>query len=252
LISSGFKPLGVTDCLNYGNPEKDEVAYQFVKSVDGIAEACREADIPVVSGNVSLYNESPERRVFPTPTIGIVGYTDSPDKLIKASFSSGETVFLIGNQINDDSKIGGSLYQRVLYDFLGGEVPTTDAKLEIKLEEAIFDLRDKKLIGGCVDVSEGGLFGAVFEGVKSGNTGFKGSLVFCKDEEKALFGEITGSYVISTSEPEKVKKSLEAKQTQYKILGLCVDECFEFDDYEFDTQKLFDLYDKSIESEMEE
>ncbi len=66
LISSGFKPLGVTDCLNYGNPEKDEVAYQFVKSVEGIASACREANVPVVSGNVSFYNESPERRVFPT------------------------------------------------------------------------------------------------------------------------------------------------------------------------------------------
>ncbi len=65
LISSGFKPLGVTDCLNYGNPEKDEVAYQFVKSVEGIASACREANVPVVSGNVSFYNESPERRVFP-------------------------------------------------------------------------------------------------------------------------------------------------------------------------------------------
>ena len=86
LVSSGFKPLGITDCMNYGNPEKAEVAYQFVKSIDGIADACRESKIPVVSGNVSFYNESPEYRVFPTPTIGMVGYADIRIKLIKNDF----------------------------------------------------------------------------------------------------------------------------------------------------------------------
>lgn len=251
LISSGFKPLGVTDCLNYGNPEKDEVAYQFVKSVEGIADACREANVPVVSGNVSFYNESPERRVFPTPTIGMVGYTDSPDKLLKSVFSTGETVFLIGKNINDDSDIGGSLYQRVLYDFLGGEVDKTDSSLENQLEETVFELRDNNLVGGCVDVSEGGLFGAVFEGIKNGNTGFKGNLIFINDEEKALFGEITGRYVISTSEPEKTQNILQSKQIHYKILGLCADNTLEFNGYNFDLRKLYDLYDKSIESEME-
>lgn len=251
LISSGFKPLGVTDCLNYGNPEKDEVAYQFVKSVEGIAEACREAKIPVVSGNVSFYNESQERRVFPTPTIGMVGYVDSPDKLLKAAFSTGETVILLGNQIHNDSNVGGSLYQRVLYDFLGGKIHKTDASLEKNLEETIFELRDNNILGGCIDVSEGGLFGAVFEAVKNGNTGFKGNLIFCKDEEKALFGEITGRYVFSTADVEKTEKILQSKQIQYKILGNCIDKALEFDGYSLDFKKLYDLYDKTIELEME-
>ena len=251
LISSGFKPLGVTDCLNYGNPEKDEVAYQFVKSIEGIADACREAKVPVVSGNVSFYNESQDRRVFPTPTIGMIGYTDSVDKLLKAAFATGETVILLGKEITDDSNIGGSLYQRVLYDFLGGKVDKSDFNLEKNLEETIFELRDNKLIGGCIDVSEEGLFGAVFEGVKNGNTGFKGNLIFCKDEEKALFGEITGRYIISTAELEKTKKILQSKQIQYKILGDCVNNIMEFDGYIFDLRKLYDLYDKSIELEME-
>lgn len=251
LISSGFKPLGVTDCLNYGNPEKDEVAYQFVKSIDGIADACRKAGVPVVSGNVSFYNESPERRVFPTPTIGMVGYTDSPDKLLKSAFNTDETVILLGKEIFDDSNVGGSLYQRVLYDFLGGEVDKVDANLEKKLEEVIFELRDNKLISGCVDVSEGGLFGAVFEGIKNGNTGFIGSLISCNNHEKALFGEITGRYVISTARIEETKKILESKQIQYKILGQCINNTLEFDGYSFDVKKLFDMYDNSIESEME-
>lgn len=251
LISSGFEPLGVTNCLNYGNPEKDEVAYQFVNSVKGIASACREANVPVVSGNVSFYNESPERRVFPTPTIGIIGYVDSPDKLLKAAFSSGETVILIGNQISDGSNIGGSLYQRTLYDFLGGEVDKVDEKLETSLKNSIFKLRNSKLISGCVDVSEGGLFGAVFEGVRNGNTGFKGSLISCKNEEKALFGEISGRYVISTSDKETTVKILESLNMQYKILGLCVNNTLEFDGYSFDLNKLIELYDNFIESEME-
>jgi len=251
LISSGFKPLGATNCLNYGNPEKNEVAYQFVKSVEGIADACRKEGIPVVSGNVSFYNESEERRVFPTPTIGIVGYTDSSEKLLKEAFSMGETVILLGKELNDDSNIGGSLYQRVLYDFIGGEVDKTNAELEKQLEETIFEMRDNKLIGGCIDVSEGGLFGAVFEAVKKGNTGFKGNLIFCEDEEKALFGEITGRYLISTMELEKAKNILESKQIPHKILGNCVDSLMEFDGYSFDLTKLSNLYDKSIESEME-
>jgi len=251
LISSGFEPLGVTDCLNYGNPEKDEVAYQFVKSVDGISDACREANIPVVSGNVSFYNESPERRVFPTPTIGIAGYTESPDNLLKAEFSEKETLILLGKQISEDSNIGGSLYQRVLYDFLGGDVDKTDVNLEIQLKNAIFALRNKKLIGGCIDVSEGGLFGAVFEGIKSGNTGFKGTLISGANHEIALFGEITGRYIISTSKPDEVIKMLESAKIQYNTLGCCVGGTMEFDGYNIDVAELIDLYDKSIELEME-
>jgi len=252
LVSSGFEPLGITDCLNYGNPEKDEVAYQFVKSVKGIADACKEMNIPVVSGNVSFYNESPQRRVFPTPTIGMIGYADSPEKLINSAFNEGDTLVLLGNDIVEDSFVGGSLYQRVLYDFLGGEVDIADAELEVELKNAIFRLRDKGLISGCVDVSEGGLVGAVFEGVRRGNTGFKGYIIGNIDKEakeKALFGEINGRYVISTSEPEKLEQELDVP---YRVLGKCFNGKFRFDGYDLDLNTLYDLYDNSIELEMNE
>jgi len=250
LVSSGFQPLGVTDCMNFGNPEKDEVAYQFVKSIDGIADGCKGAEIPVVSGNVSFYNESPDGRVFPTPSIGMVGYTDSPDKLIKASFMENETVFLIGKEIKDDSDIGGSLYYRVQYDFLGGIVDDADAKLEKQLRDTIFALRDLKLLGGCVDVSEGGIFGSLFEGIKGGNTGFKGNVITSEDHEKALFGEVTGRYLLSSKEPEKVRKFLDENKVPYKELGVCTGKRLEFDGYSFELEKLFSLYDNAIESEI--
>lgn len=245
LVSGGFEPLGITDCLNYGNPEKDEVGYQFVKSVQGIADACKEMNIPVVSGNVSFYNESPQRRVFPTPTVGMVGYSESAETLISNSFNEGETLILIGNDIEEGSKIGGSLYQRVIYNFLGGEVDEVHVELEKKLKEAIFS----GMINGCVDVSEGGLFGAIFEGIKNGNTGFKGSLINIEDKEKALFGEITGRYVISTNEPDIVVENL---RVPVRVLGKCVNDTLEFNGYSLDLKKLFALYDNSIELEMNE
>jgi phosphoribosylformylglycinamidine synthase len=252
LVSGGFAPLGVTDCLNYGNPEKSEVAYQFVKSIDGIADACREANVPVVSGNVSFYNECPDYRVFPTPAIGMIGYTDSPAKIIKNSFGEGEQVILIGKQLNDDSNIGGSLYQRTLYDFLGGKIDSVDPCLEWKLQKIIFELRDSDLLCSCIDISENGLFGALFEGLKTGNVGFKGSLITCNDPEKSLFGEITGRYLISVKQVESVKNVLSEFGIPYTELGTCQGNTLEFDGYKFDIQTLFELYDNAIELEMQE
>lgn len=275
LVSGGFEPIGITNCLNYGNPEKDEVGYQFSSSIKGMSEACLEAKIPVVSGNVSFYNESPAQRVYPTPAIGMVGYTDKPEKLIKNSFTQGETVILIGKQIDDSSDVGGSLYQMVFYDFLGGKVDQIDTKLEKQLKNAIFDLRDKNLLCGCIDVSEGGLFGALFEALKSRGTGFKGNLINGKDLEKALFGEITGRYIISVKEVEAVKSLLSAGNIPFKELGLCIagnwnefaasrsakppfslltpaSHMFEFDGYKFDIDKLANSYDKAIELEMQQ
>lgn len=251
LVSCGFNPLGVTDCMNYGNPEKDEVAYQFVKSIDSIAQACREANTPVVSGNVSFYNECPEYRVFPTPTIGMVGYAESYENLIRNSFEEGETVFLIGKDINDTSDIGGSLYHRILYGFLGGKVDSVDAELEKALHNIIFELRDSSILGGCIDVSEGGLFGALLEGLKDNKVGFSGSLVNFQDKEKALFGEITGRYLISIKEPVKTESVLAEKQIPFRKLGICQGDRIEFDGYSFELQKLLDSYENSIELEME-
>jgi len=252
LVSGGFEPMGITDCLNYGNPEKDEVAYQFVNSVKGIADACKEIQIPVVSGNVSFYNESTKRRVFPTPAIGMVGYAAQPENLIKSRFKQDETLFLIGKDIDENPKIGGSLYQRVLYDFLGGEPDTIDVNLEIMLKDVIFSLRDAELLGGCVDVSEAGLFGAVFEGIINGNTGFSGSLINTDNKEKALFGEIAGRYVISAKDSAAVEELLDSKQIPHRKLGICSGEKFEFDGYNFDLAKLYSIYSKSIDLEMNE
>lgn len=251
LVSAGFTPLGVTDCMNYGNPEKDEVAYQFVKSIDGIAQACKDAEIPVVSGNVSFYNECPEYRVFPTPTIGMVGYATCESKLITNAAKDGDVMFMIGKEMHETSDVGGSLYQRVLYDFIGSDVDMIDADLEKKLTKAVFELKDKNLVDACNDVCEGGLFGALFECLRAGNIGFSGSLIKIKNQQKALFGEISGRYVIASSNEEETENYLKSNDIPYSKLGKCGGNKIEFDGYSFDNQKLFELYDKTIESEIE-
>lgn len=251
LVSSGFKPLGITDCLNYGNPEKDEVGYQFVKSVDGISDACRELSIPVVSGNVSFYNECEDVRVYPTPTIGMVGYAKNSNDIIEARFGINETIYLIGKKIDDSSKIGSSLYQMNCFNFLGGEIDTIDAELEKKLERAIFDLRDKKLLKGAIDVSEGGILGALLEGLFNGNNGFSGSLISTKNRLISLFGEITGRYLVSTNNENELLKYCIANGVPLFKLGKTNDSNeISFDEYKFKLSELKDIYSTVIEKEI--
>lgn len=251
LVSSGFQPLGITDCLNYGNPEKSEVGYQFVKSIDGIADACKELSIPVVSGNVSFYNECEEVRVYPTPTIGMVGYAKGVNDTICASFKPNETVYLIGKQIDDNSKIGSSLYQMTCFDFLGGEVDAVDAELEKNLTKTIFEARDKKVLKGAVDVGEGGLLGALLEGLFNANSGFDGSLIKTKNPLVSLFGEITGRYLVSTNNENDFEKICDSCKVPVLKLGKAnsSNEII-FDGYKFNNEKLKNVYQSVIEKEI--
>lgn len=252
LVSSGFKPLGITDCLNYGNPEKDEVGYQFVKSIDGIADACRELSIPVVSGNVSFYNECEEIRVYPTPTIGMVGYAKNPNDAIQAKFGSNETIYLIGRQIDDDSKIGSSLYQMTCFEFLGGSVDSVDAELEKALAKTIFELRDKKVLKGAVDVSEGGLLGALLEGLFNGNSGFNGDLITTQSPLVSLMGEITGRYLISTDNENELENICTKNNVPFLKLGQTkTGNEISFNVYNFSLEKLKNIYENIIEKDIE-
>lgn len=250
LVAAGFKPLGITDCLNYGNPEKDEVGYQLVKSIDGIADACQELSIPVVSGNVSLYNECEEIRVYPTPTIGMVGVAEVNDT-IQAKFEANQSIYLIGKQINDASDIGSSLYQMTCFDFLGGKVDAIDAKLEKSLEKTIFELRNKKILKGAIDVSEGGIFGALSEGLFNGNSGFEGKLITTKDPIVGLFGEITGRYIISTNNDAELLNTCLNNNVPVLKLGKTSNSGeISFDGYKFNLSKLKDTYETIIERDV--
>lgn len=250
LVAAGFKPLGITDCLNYGNPEKAEVGYQLVKSIDGIADACRELSIPVVSGNVSLYNECEEIRVYPTPTIGMVGVTEVGGT-IQSKFEANQSIYLIGKQISDASDIGSSLYQMTCFDFLGGKVDSVDVKLEKNLEKTIFELRDKKVLKGAIDVSEGGILGALLEGLFNGNSGFEGKLITTQNPLISLFGEITGRYIISTNNDTELLNTCLNNNVPVLKLGKTSNSGeILFDGHKLNPTKLKNIYETIIERDV--
>ena len=154
LATVGARPLGVTDCLNFGNPEKDAVYFQFVEAVRGIAEACRALDAPVVSGNVSFYNESPKGAIYPTPTIGMVGILEDLGGRPRGGGSPGDSLVLIGRE---GSHLGaGSLLAEVL-GVVAGRAPQVDFEAERRHAEIVRELVREGVAVSAQDVSDGGL-----------------------------------------------------------------------------------------------
>ncbi len=251
LVSSGFEPLGLTNCLNFANPQKDDVGADFIEAVDGLADISKEFSIPVVSGNVSFYNETGDSKIYPTVTIGMVGSCKCEKELIEAVFSSGESVFLLGAKITPDSFVGGSLYQKILFNFLGGRVDVSNYDFEIKLKNAIFELRKKELLQGAIDVSKGGVLGALLCVLFNSDIGFCGSLLgdgkYTNSQKlKMLFGEIEGRYIFSTNDFAVVQKYLEKNKIPFMHLGECVGDKIKFDGFEFELSELKNKYFNSI------
>jgi len=152
---SGARPLAITDCLNYGNPENPEVMWQFGEGCLGIKEACAELTTPVIGGNVSLYNETNGVSVFPTPSIATVGVNDDQNNVLMSSFSTaGNALYLVGES---KSEFGGSLYMKEICDTVAGELPEIDYKKELVLWDLVIEGNKKHLLECAKDASSGGV-----------------------------------------------------------------------------------------------
>ncbi len=159
IVCSGGVPLGVTNCLNFGNPYKPEVYWQFAQAIAGMGEACRHFDTPVTGGNVSFYNESPETAVYPTPTIGMVGLVEDLKHITTSFFKDeGDVIYLLGE---DKEELGGSEYAKVIHNKVAGESPTINLDEEKKLQDTLLNLIRKGLIKSAHDISEGGIVSAL-------------------------------------------------------------------------------------------
>lgn len=245
-VSSGFEPLGITNCLNFANPENPDVAYQFTQTINGLKDALNLLKIPVVSGNVSFYNEGYDKnnkkiKIYPTPTIGLLSVLKFKTPIYAESHPN-DTIFLIGKTAPPNlsksaaqkiqvSNTGGSLYQKLFFNFLGEKLDTINFPLEQKLKNTIFKLKQKNLLAGAIDVSKGGILGALlillFNSIENQKIqafktnqhiklGFSGN--FTPDID-LLFGETTGRYLISTKNKEAVEKYLIKNKIPYAILG---------------------------------
>ncbi len=198
IVCSGARPLAITNCLNFGNPYKPEVYYCFAEAVAGMGEACRVLDTPVTGGNVSFYNEDPERAVYPTPTIGMVGLVENIDHIMTQWFKQdGDAIYLIGT---NKEEFGGSEYLRSIYGQTRGTAPELDLQFEKKMQAALLGAIQAGLLNSAHDISDGGLAIALTECCISNRESQHGATVSIADRirpDALLFGESQSRVIIS-------------------------------------------------------
>ena len=198
IVCSGGRPLAITNCLNFGNPYKPEVYYCFAEAVAGMGEACRALETPVTGGNVSFYNEDPDRAVFPTPTIGMVGLVEHIDHITTQWFKDeGDIIFLLG--VNRE-ELGASEYMQIVHGETRGAVPEIDLKFEKKLQDALLGAIQQGHIKSAHDTSDGGLAIALAEGCISNRERMIGASIALNDSIRTdclLFGETQSRVIVS-------------------------------------------------------
>ncbi|MAS87675.1 MAG: phosphoribosylformylglycinamidine synthase II, partial [Micavibrio sp.] len=214
LCATGATPLAVTNNLNFGNPEKPEIMGQFVGCLKGMGEACLALDYPVISGNVSLYNETNGEAILPTPVIGGVGMIKDWKKAKPLAFQNeNETIMLIGGE---GTHLGQSLYLKEVFGLEQGPAPTVELSQERKNGEYIRSLTEQNLITACHDISDGGLLVALAEMAIASNIGAELEI---KADAATLYGEDQARYVITTTQPDKIQGTIIGK-TSGKTLKL--------------------------------
>ncbi|HWC06958.1 MAG TPA: phosphoribosylformylglycinamidine synthase subunit PurL [Gemmatimonadota bacterium] len=201
LAAVGARPLAITDCLNFGNPEKDGVYWQFVEAIRGIAEACHALDTPVVSGNVSFYNESSRGAIHPTPTIGMVGVVDLEHAILPGRGGPGDLVLLAGAE---GTHLGASSLLREILGRTAGLPPEVDLQAERRLGDAVRELAGADLVRSAHDLSDGGLSVAAAELLFAhpAGIGLDLELPSGADPVKTLFGE-DGARILLVVAPER-------------------------------------------------
>ena len=202
IVCSGAQPLGVTNCLNFGNPFDPEVYYQFVHAIKGMGEACIKFDTPVTGGNVSFYNQGPDGAVYPTPTIGMVGLLENVnDKMTMDFKQEDDEIYLVGTQRND---INSSEYLHKIHGVEFSPCPYFDIDEEFEVQHEVKQMIHKKLINSAHDVSEGGLFITLIESCFNRNLGFEVSSNAADIRPDAYwFGEAQSRVVISVSKENR-------------------------------------------------
>jgi len=227
VVCAGAEPLAITDCLNFGNPERLDVYYQLEQVVSGMAEACRALNVPVVSGNVSLYNETSGEAIYPTPVVGMMGLLEDVERRCQMGFQAdGDLVFLLGAGLEAPAaSLAGSDYLHEVHGLVAGR-PSIDLALEVRVQRACLEAIGRGLLRSAHDCSHGGLAVTVAEscvassagggpafgggrGLDASGLGFTGRL------DAALFGEAPSRIVVSC--PPAARGDLEALAASHDV-----------------------------------
>ncbi len=239
LCAVGAQPLATTDNLNFGNPEKPEIMGQFVGALDGIGQACTALDMPIVSGNVSLYNETDGQGILPTPTIGAVGLINAEEEPILGYARDGHVALLIGD---GEGHLGQSALLAEVFNREEGDAPTVDLEAERRNGDFIRAQRD--LIKCCTDLSDGGLALAAFEMAAASGVGVQ----LDDDATPALFGEDQGRYLVACNFDQAEALMIAAGQAGVPVtsVGRFAGDTVKFGSSEAPLSDLVDLHQSAF------
>ena len=229
LVCSGAVPLALTNCLNFGNPEKLGVYYQLARAIDGMAEAARTLETPVISGNVSLYNESFGQAIYPTPVVGMVGLIDGHKPVPSAFQREGDVVALLGAWPGSPADLGGSTYLSALHGVVAGRPPQLSLEREARVQRLTLEAIEAGWVRSAHDCSDGGLAVALAEccawsglGLCGADMQLDGELTTVLDEAAWLFGEAPSRIVVSLPEEAWAALSARAEEAGVPIARLGV------------------------------
>lgn len=219
IVATGGQPLAITDCLNFGNPEKPEIFWQIQKSADGISAACTALNSPVIGGNVSLYNERSGVAVYPTPTIGMVGLVEDLAHVTTQNVkAAGDIVYVIGETATE---FGGSELQKLLDGEISGKAPAIDLEVEAARQQALLKAIREGLVASAHDVAEGGLAVAIAEKTFGAN-GLGVNVTLEGSAVSVLFSETQSRFVVTVKEENAA--AFEAIVTDAKKVGVVTDD----------------------------
>jgi phosphoribosylformylglycinamidine synthase len=237
---SGARPLSITDCLNFGNPENPEVMWQFAESCEGIKEACIELNTPVVSGNVSLYNETNGVSVYPTPAIAMVGLNEDENRVLPSTFQEDDAIILLVGETKGE--FGGSLYVKALHGETVGSLPGFDYKKELGLWELVIEANKKGLLNAAKDVNVGGIAIALSKMAAVSAKGI--SAVVEVSESKNIFDESQSRALLEVSKENLADVEAMAKDLglSLQVIGRVGGALVKVNDVELTLDKVKDVY----------
>ena len=246
---SGATPKAITDCLNYGNPENPEIMWQFAQGCYGIKEACAKLNTPVVSGNVSLYNETDGEGIYPTPAIVMVGVNDDANKTLPSSFQkSNSPIYLIGDTKSD---FGGSIYLKKVYKKVGGTLAKIDYEQELKLWNLVIKANKKDLLYCAKDVNVGGIVIALAKMSCVGNLGSTCEIKL--EDERDIFSESFSRAIVEVKDEEEFKKLAKEIGINVTKIGTTTQKnIFTCNDVEADLESLKDIYFNKFKETIEQ
>ncbi|MCH8328422.1 MAG: phosphoribosylformylglycinamidine synthase subunit PurL, partial [Candidatus Marinimicrobia bacterium] len=220
VVCVGAKPVAITNCLNFGNPNDPEIYYQFTEAVVGITQACRALNTPVTGGNVSFYNENPSGAIYPTPVIGMLGIIENIDHLTTPAFKSeGDFVVVLGS-INGE--LGGSEFLEMEHGKVAGNAPLIDLDTELHVQNVCLEAIGEGLIHSAHDISDGGLAVCLTESLLAGPSGLGVEIHLSRRlrNDEILFGESQSTIIVTILEDHLLALQRLAMQEQVPVVTI--------------------------------